>query len=278
MENKDNEVRSQLVSMIEDEQNADNDADDVFDLDVLLTESVELLEKTCNSLCVDASKYDPKKTVKYIKDYLADKSIDRVLYYKFSKFIFEQEVTSIAKFENNLQKLMEYVLDPSQKISSNVIEAIVKIYDHFYLVNVQIENVRLIAQKSAASAREQISSELKGVEKDYISILSIFSAVIMTFFGGFNYIASALSSLNEANMFKSAFAISLSGCVTFNMIYVMIKMIGRLVKHDFKSIMDYDKISNYVYIVNFVLVVAVVVFGVCALYYPCSEQNIFVFP
>ena len=56
---------------------------------------------------------------------------------------------------------------------------IIKIYDHFQLALHQIENVNNIFASSIEEAKENLKKEIKGVEKEYISILGIFAAIVI---------------------------------------------------------------------------------------------------
>ena len=60
----------------------------------------------------------------------------------------------------------------------------IKIYDHFQLVLYQIENINNIFADGIEEAKTNLKQEVKGIEKEYISILGIFASIVLAFVGG----------------------------------------------------------------------------------------------
>ena len=84
-------------------------------------------------------------------------------------------------FATNLEKLLLYSLDDKNGVNDDCKKMIVKIYDHFQLALHQIENVNNIFANSIEEAKENLQKQIKGVEKEYISILGIFAAIVLAF-------------------------------------------------------------------------------------------------
>jgi len=72
-------------------------------------------------------------------------------------------------------------LKENNNITEDSKKLIVKIYDHFQLALHQIENVNNIFANSIEEAKENLQKEIKSVEKEYISILGIFAAIVLAF-------------------------------------------------------------------------------------------------
>lgn len=81
---------------------------------------------------------------------------------------------------------------------------------------------------------EKIANSQKKIEKvqgEFISILSIFSAVIIAFFGGINLLAGALTSMTDTNKYKLLIIILLIGIIMFDVIYLLLYNISKIIKN-----------------------------------------------
>lgn len=138
----------------------------------------------CKELTLETQKYDPQKTVEDINTYIAaTNKLDRILYSKISNYVFSLEMKQRGVFATNLEKLLLYSLNENNKIVEDSKKVIVKIYHHFQLALHQIENVNNIFANSIEEVKENLQKEIKGVEKEYISILGIFAAIVLAFVG-----------------------------------------------------------------------------------------------
>ena len=72
--------------------------------------------------------------------------------------------------------------------------------------------------------------ELRSVQKSNISILAIFAAVIMTFTGGFSFIANSFSGLTDIPLEKLICLASFIGLILVNLLYALMKFIWGIVK------------------------------------------------
>lgn len=147
----------------------------------------------CRALTLETQKYDPKKTVRNIESYiLLSNKLDRILYSEISNYAYALEMSERGIFATNLEKLLLYSLDDKNDVNDDCKKMIVKIYDHFQLALHQIENVNNIFANSIEEAKENLQKQIKGVEKEYISILGIFAAIVLAFVGGITFSTSVL--------------------------------------------------------------------------------------
>ena len=102
---------------------------------------------------------------------------------------------------------------------------IVKIYDHVQLALHQIENVNNIFANSIEEAKENLQREIKGVEKEYISILGIFAAIVLAFVGGITFSTSILQNISAVSVFRLLLVIDFLAFVLINVIYILVKFI-----------------------------------------------------
>ena len=76
-------------------------------------------------------------------------------------------------------------------------------YDHFQLNLIQIESASVITKDGITTAMkdevEESHKEIKGIQKEYITILGIFAAIMLAFVGAFTFSTSVLNNLGKAD-------------------------------------------------------------------------------
>ena len=184
------------------------------------------MSRICNDLSSETQKYDPKKTVKIINDYIATANkLDRILYSIISNYIFSLDMSSRGIFVTNLEKLLSYTLRDENKVAEDCQKIVIKIYDHSQLAIHQVENVNNIFGDSIDEARQNLQSQVKGIEREYISILGIFASIVLTFVGGITYSTSVLQNISSASIFRLLLVIDFLAFVLINTIYILVKFI-----------------------------------------------------
>lgn len=157
----------------------------------------------CKALSKETKAYKPEKTVENIQSYLDNKDkIERILYSEISSYVYVMDMTSRGVFATNVEKLMIYALNAkSEEISEDCCKMIVKIYDHFQLALNQIENVKTILGSSIEDTKINLKDEIKGIEKEYISILGIFASIVLSFVGGMTFSTSVLKYTHSVSIY-----------------------------------------------------------------------------
>ncbi|EIS9421520.1 hypothetical protein L0865_003341 [Clostridioides difficile] len=80
-------------------------------------------------------------------------------------------------------------------------------------------------KKTLAECQENISS----AQSEFISILSIFAAVIIAFLGGMSLIGSALNNMDNVSKYRLIFVLLTIGFIMFNVIYMLLYIVSKLV-------------------------------------------------
>ena len=80
---------------------------------------------------------------------------------------------------------------------------------------------------------KEVSKSVKNAQNEMMAVLSIFSAVVIAFFGGINFITSAITSLDNAPLYKSVFITLIAGFVIFNSIIILMYLITQIIGRDF---------------------------------------------
>ncbi len=222
------------------------------------------IKSICKSLSYESGRYDPDITIKIICSYLSGKNkIDRILYSEISNYIFSLDMEQRGVFATNVDNLLQKVLDDSFDCSDgkkdDCRKIVIKIYDHFQLALHQIENVKNILSSGTQELREDIRKENKGIEREYITILAIFSSIVVTFIGGISFSENVLQGINSASIYRLLLTMDFLGFIIMNLVYMMIWLIFEI--NDKK--ISYFKIStvNWIFIVVFIVTVVAWVFS-----------------
>lgn len=169
-----------------------------------LRESKRRPNGICRSLLIDTGAYEPKKTANSVDAYIAStEKVDRILYSVISGFIVGLDEKSRGVFSTNVDKLLQYVLDEGNQVSEDTRKICIKLYDHFQLNLIQIESASVITKDGITTAMkdevEESHKEIKGIQKEYITILGIFAAIMLAFVGAFTFSTSVLNNLGKAD-------------------------------------------------------------------------------
>lgn len=180
----------------------------------------------CKALIIKTNKYDPQRTVESINNYISSTNkLDRILYSEISSFIFSQEPSVRGTFVTNLEKLLLFSLNQDNDVAIDTQRIIVKIYDHVQLALYQIENTNNIFADSIEEAKENLHKQIKGVEKEYITILGIFASIVLAFVGGITFSTSVLQNISAVSIFRLLLTVDFLAFVLINTIYVLVKFI-----------------------------------------------------
>ena len=223
----------------------------------------------CDMLSSETRSFKPEVMVEEIRKYVGKKErVDRLLYSAISYYVLELDEQTRGNFATNIESLLQYYLDDKNKVHVDYRKIIIKIYDHFQLVLYQIENVKEIVDKGISETKDKLDKDMKGMEKDYISILGIFSSVVLAFVGGMAFSTSVLENINAVSIYRLILTVDLLGFVLVNTIYLMLKFILVINDKDFADFQITDKKYADVYVrkINMVLMwIAIIVIAAWAL-------------
>lgn len=77
--------------------------------------------------------------------------------------------------------------------------------------------------------QDNIREDIDNAQKEYISILGIFSAVVLTFIGGIAFSTSVLQNIHQASPYRLGAIVIIIGLVLFDVLCVLFYCVGRLV-------------------------------------------------
>lgn len=217
------------------------------------------INRICKNLTIETKTYKPEKSVESIETYLRTKDkMSRILYSEISNYLFNLSSEARVIFLTNVEKLMIYTLG-CETISDDAAKIVMKIYDHTQLVNYQIESMNNVFKDRIADAKIDLQKEIKGVEKEYITILGIFAAIILGFVGTFTFSTSVLNNVSDTNAFKLIGIALVVGLVFFNIIYVLIQFLREINDKVERDENGKRKKSVYFWPINIILCVLIVI-------------------
>lgn len=163
----------------------------------------------------------------------------------------EEKITPDSRdgLVTNLDLILSYADEHyDSQIDKRSIKGIGKLADHLELENLRlsrIEQIKIIGEKVSLEKSqaeilikdntEKIQSqqeEIKNMNTQMVSVLGIFSAVVLAFFGGLSYFTSAFSNLNNIPLSKALMLASILGLVICDTIYMLLNFILSIIRQD----------------------------------------------
>lgn len=174
--------------------------------------------------------------------------ISRVLYDNLDDNNQEDE----TYFYENIENIIRYIKKYDEENDCAYVEHIFKLEDHIKLellrftelkekeqkINSEIEQKLTNSQKSFKKLDNDLKRQkrnIEGLNNQIIAILGIFSAIIITFFGGINFLEGTLSSAAQVRTYKLVLMVAVVGLVMFNIIFLLLTFIAKLVDKNLKS-------------------------------------------
>lgn len=187
----------------------------------------------CNELSKESMHYNPNNTKEIINRYIqSENKIDRLFYSEISSYMFSLNQEKQGIFSTNLDKLIEEVLSNESECDKNCEKIVLKIYDHAQLALSQIDKVNKVLASGIADTKIDLQESIKTIEKDHITILGIFSAIVIAFTGGIAFSSSVLKCMSDISIYRLLLITDLLGFILINTLYVLIKLIAIVNKQD----------------------------------------------
>ena len=211
------------------------------------------IKNICKALSLETKDYNPAKSVENVKNYIrSENKLERILYSEISNYVFSLEMYKRGIFATNVEKLLLFSLDENNNVDADVEKIVVKIYDHFQLILYQIENTNNIFANSIEDAKNNLQKEIKGIEKEYISILGIFASIVLTFVGGITFSTSVLQNMSNTSVYRLLIVIDFLAFVLFNVVYILVKFVFTINNKDAK-LFNIRKINISCIVIAFVV-------------------------
>ena len=191
------------------------------------------IRNICDSFFTDSTNYLPLNTVECVKQYLESPyKFDRLLYSEISSVFVDMDEQRRAGISQNLEIFLSYVLENSDTIIGDAKEICIKIYDHGQLNLMQTNNAKAITERTLAEAidesRRDLYREVREIQKEYITILGIFAAIILAFVGSFTFSTSVLNNVATADVYTLLVISLVIGLVFVILVTVLIDFLREI--------------------------------------------------
>ncbi|MCX0356120.1 hypothetical protein LI064_16545, partial [Clostridium perfringens] len=200
----------------------------------------------------------------------------RHLYSEVSAFLFEVKDEDYEYIFENVKKIHKNLLNYDCCNNSDYAEKVLKLEDHIKLEWIRFERLKEVQEKNGIELSNKIKEETRkfkeeadkfevesknhkgkiknlnraykkmkdnidGLNSQIISIIGIFSAIVITFFGGINFLESVLSSIGEVSKYRFVLGALIVGFVMFNTIFMLLNFISKLTEKNIRSECKYYK-------------------------------------
>lgn len=203
-------------------------------------ESVKFIQKLTDSFAYE-DQFSGDGTYEYIKNFISKKTgLNRILYSELNKRIesASNSKNSLDIMVQNVKTLFDYAkskynYDNISKDDEDCINIITKIFDHINLYKIQKERLEIqsdsLKSEVTKAVKEQAIKDIKtGIEREYITILSIFSAFILAFVGSLAYSNSALANIDKVSLQKLLLICDIIGFFIYNIISTLIWLVLKI--------------------------------------------------
>lgn len=218
------------------------------------------MQEICESLAFPTQEYEPSYTLLIIVKYIAEaEKLERMLYSEISNYIFSLEEGDRGILVVNMARLLEFVLNDNEFEYStegskeDCEKIVVKLYDHSQLAIHQTENAKKIYENSIEETKTDFSREIKKVERDYVTILGIFTSIVLAFVGGITFSSSVLENISNASIFRLLLVIDFLAFILINAAAFLIRLLIRI--NDIEELRLNMKMFNITFFIIAVIIV-----------------------
>lgn len=179
-----------------------------------------------------------------------------------------------------IDKLLCYLND--NNYSADVVKKVGKLADHIQLESVRlsrIENIKFISDqiKNQQSSRldelkknvkkaETLQDELKNINTQLVSVLGIFTGIVISIFGGLSFFSSVFNNINNVGRHRLVFITTLVGFVLFNLTAFMFSALFSLTGKTFSLFPRFSRfyaskaLHNIIYILSNIVFILILIF------------------
>lgn len=116
--------------------------------------------------------------------------------------------------------------------------------------------------ESIQKEMEESQKRIDNAQKEYVTILGIFAAVVITFVGGIAFSTSVLQNIHQSSIYRIVFICLLIGLVLLNVICALFYFIERIVKSKDEEKKPRNSFKPFI-IINVIVLVLILITFVC---------------
>lgn len=140
------------------------------------------------------------------------------------------DASALNNLQGNIRVLYDVVND-NREIKKDFRKSIQKLYDHVNLDIARIQYSESLAKQwskknsNLANQIEELTNKAENMQKDYITILGIFSSIVIAFVAGLAFSSSVLNNIEKASIYRLVFVIAAIAFILFNLISMLTEFI-----------------------------------------------------
>lgn len=148
------------------------------------------------------------------------------------------DASELARLQENIQTLhtasVSWMEEKRGHVSEDFCHRLEKLYDHVNLdisrINYTQEIANRMEEKNRKAGEEikQLSEKATNMQKDYITILGIFSSIVITFVAGMVFSSSVLSNIDKVSIYRLTFVMLMIALLLFNLLNLLLDFIRRV--------------------------------------------------
>lgn len=151
----------------------------------------------------------------------------------------KDDAGKLIDIRDNIRKLYDHVsLDMARIMYSDAAdrkisgeESISELQSQVTQAKVEIENIRK-EHVNVKKEQENIEAKINSQQREYIAILGIFSAVVLTFVGGIAFSTSVLENIAQASVYRILIVTLIIGVVLVNSFFGMFYYVNALISKE----------------------------------------------
>lgn len=199
--------------------------------------------------------------------------------------VYQDDAAAVHSLSNNIRDIYNAVNqsennDAQSKLRINI----KKLYDH---VNLDVTRMQYTKDrfdewdKQQDKERRRIASQMKELEdkagsmqrnaenmqRDYVTILGIFAAILITFVAGMTFSSSILNNIDKVSIYRLTFVMLMIALMLFNLLQVLIDFIRKMQNHDIETRSEQKLFCSKAFIINVVLFLLLVLDFFCWIFF-----------
>lgn len=136
---------------------------------------------------------------------------------------------------DNIRKINDYIAtDPDLNIDQETANKIRKLDDHLSLDSARIDYTKQISEKlndrnnNILTRINKISKTAENMQREYITILGIFSAIVITFVAGVVFSSSVLNNISKVSIYRLTFVMIMIAWFLINLLALLMDFIKKI--------------------------------------------------
>lgn len=179
----------------------------------------------CETFAIPTREYNAEATENEIIKFIhSEGGVLRILYSEINMRLMNMTLEERGVFSTNVEKFLSFVLGEEEH-EIDVIKIALKIYDHTQLVISQMTSVDEILSPRLDEAKIAMKVEMKTIEREYITILGIFAAIMLAFVGSYTFSTSVLNNIGKVSLSSLLIISSLIGTVFYKLISLLLSFL-----------------------------------------------------